>query len=128
ARIPVDVDIASEYRYRQPILDSKALTIVVSQSGETADTLAALRFAKAVHPVLAVVNVPESTIAREASSVLYTYAGPEIGVASTRAFTSQLAVLACFTLAVAEARKAVTTEQRATLCKALLEAPALMGN
>lgn len=127
ARVPVDVDIASEYRYRNPILNPKSLTIVISQSGETADTLAVLRFAKPNHPVLAIVNVPESTIAREASAVLYTYAGPEIGVASTKAFTTQLATLACFTLALAESRGAIDAKQRAELCKHLLEAPALMS-
>ncbi|MDX1975758.1 MAG: glutamine--fructose-6-phosphate transaminase (isomerizing) [Rickettsiales bacterium] len=127
ARIPVEVDIASEYRYRDPVLDPDAITIVVSQSGETADTLAALRYAKTTHPVLGIVNVPESTIAREASAVLYTYAGPEIGVASTKAFTSQLAVFACFTLALAEARGSITAQERATLCQALLETPLLMA-
>ncbi len=97
----------------RPILDPKGLTIVISQSGETADTLAVLRYTKPTHPVLAIVNVPESTIAREASAVLYTYAGPEIGVASTKAFTTQLAVLACFTLALAQARKASTRDDSA---------------
>jgi len=130
ARIPVDVDIASEYRYRSPILNAKSLTIVISQSGETADTLAVLRFAKnaakGAHPVVAVVNVPESTIAREASGVLYTYAGPEIGVASTKAFTTQLATLACFTLALAQARKSITSDQQKALCRHLLEIPAYM--
>jgi glucosamine--fructose-6-phosphate aminotransferase (isomerizing) len=127
ARIPTDVDIASEYRYRSPILDKKGLTIVISQSGETADTLAVLRFAKQVHPVLAIVNVPESTIAREANAVLYTYAGPEIGVASTKAFTTQLATLACLTIAIAKARKSINTERRKELCKVLLEAPLFMS-
>ncbi|MBY0407728.1 MAG: glutamine--fructose-6-phosphate transaminase (isomerizing), partial [Rickettsiales bacterium] len=123
ARIAVDVDVASEYRYREPVLDKKSLTIVISQSGETADTLAVLRFAKQHHPVLALVNVPESTIAREASAVLYTYAGPEIGVASTKAFTTQLAVLALFTVALAEKRGAITVEKRKELCQLLLEVP-----
>ena len=130
ARIPVDVDIASEYRYRSPILNSKSLTIVISQSGETADTLAVLRFTKTAaqgsHPVLAVVNVPESTIAREANAVLYTYAGPEIGVASTKAFTTQLATLACFTIAIAEKRGAITADGRKTLLKQLLGVPLQM--
>jgi glucosamine--fructose-6-phosphate aminotransferase (isomerizing) len=126
ARIPTDVDIASEYRYRQPILEKGTLTIVISQSGETADTLAVLRFAKQENPVLAIVNVPESTIAREASAVLYTYAGPEIGVASTKAFTTQLATLACLTIAMAKARKAITTEESHRLCQLLLEVPAHM--
>ncbi len=130
ARIPVDVDIASEYRYRNPILNSKSLTIVISQSGETADTLAVLRFTKnaaqGAHPVIAVVNVPESTIAREANAVLYTYAGPEIGVASTKAFTTQLATLACFTIALAEKRGAINVERRKSLLKQLLGAPLQM--
>ncbi len=127
AKIPTDVDIASEYRYRSPILSADTLTIVISQSGETADTLAVLRYAKATCPVLALVNVPESTIAREASSVLYTYAGPEIGVASTKAFTTQLATLACFTIALANARGALSEKQHHELCSQLLEVPALMS-
>jgi len=126
ARIPTDVDIASEYRYRSPIPDKKGLTIVVSQSGETADTLAVLRYIKKIQPVLAIVNVPESTIAREANAVLYTYAGPEIGVASTKAFTTQLATLACFTIALAEARKAIDAKHRRELCYLLLETPLQM--
>lgn len=123
ARIAVDVDVASEYRYRDPVLDPKSLTIVISQSGETADTLAVLRFAKKSHPVLALVNVPESTIAREASAVLYTYAGPEIGVASTKAFTTQLTTLALFTLSLAEARGAIKADKRKELLQLLLEVP-----
>ena len=123
AKIPVEVDIASEYRYRSPIVDPKALTIVISQSGETADTLAVLRFVKQTHPVLAIVNVPESSVAREANSVLYTYAGPEIGVASTKAFTTQLAVLACFAIATAKIRKTINDTQLKELCALLLEVP-----
>ena len=123
AKIPVEVDIASEYRYRSPIVDVKALTIVISQSGETADTLAVLRFVKQTHPVLAIVNVPESSVAREANSVLYTYAGPEIGVASTKAFTTQLAVLACFAIATAKIRKTINDAQLKELCALLLEVP-----
>jgi glucosamine--fructose-6-phosphate aminotransferase (isomerizing) len=123
ARIAVDVDVASEYRYRDPVLDPKSLTIVISQSGETADTLAVLRYAKQSHPVLALVNVPESTIAREASAVLYTYAGPEIGVASTKAFTTQLATLALFTIALAEKRRVIDAAKRAELCQLMLEVP-----
>jgi len=126
ARVPVDVEVASEYRYRSPIISSKSLTIVISQSGETADTLAVLRFAKQTCPVLAIVNVPESTIAREANAVLYSYAGPEIGVASTKAFTTQLAVLACFTLALAETKKAITERQREDYCRHLLGVPLQM--
>ncbi len=126
ARIPAEVDIASEYRYRHPILDKDTLTILISQSGETADTLAVLRHVKPVSPVLAIVNVQQSSIAREAGAVLYTYAGPEIGVASTKAFTTQLAVLASITLALAEARSSIDAAQRQKLCHALLEAPALI--
>ncbi|MDX2073222.1 MAG: glutamine--fructose-6-phosphate transaminase (isomerizing) [Alphaproteobacteria bacterium] len=126
ARIPTEVDIASEYRYRAPILDKNTLTILISQSGETADTLAVLRHVKPVSPVLAIVNVPQSSIAREAGGVFYTYAGPEIGVASTKAFTTQLAVLASLTIALAEARGTIDAERREKLCHALLEAPALI--
>jgi glutamine---fructose-6-phosphate transaminase (isomerizing) len=126
ARIPAEVDVASEYRYRSPVMDSESLTIVISQSGETADTLAVLRYARQSHPVLAVVNVPESTIAREASDVLYTYAGPEIGVASTKAFTTQLATLALFTVALAEKRGSIDAARRRKLCELLLESPAIM--
>lgn len=126
ARIPAEVDIASEYRYRSPLMNEKSMTVVISQSGETADTLAVLRFAKQSHPVIGVVNVPESTIAREASGVLYTYAGPEIGVASTKAFTTQLATLACLTIAIGEARGSISRQKRKTLCEHLLEVPAYM--
>ena len=102
----------------------------MSQSGETAETLAVLRFTKnaaqGAHPVIAVVNVPESTIAREANAVLYTYAGPEIGVASTKAFTTQLATLACFTIALADKRGAINVEQRKNLLRQLLGAPLQM--
>ncbi len=131
ARIPVDVDIASEYRYRNPILDSRSLTIVISQSGETADTLAVLRYTRnaavGAHPVIGVVNVPESTIAREANAVLHTYAGPEIGVASTKAFTTQLATLACFTIALAEKRGAIDEAKRRELISQLLACPLHMS-
>ena len=120
AGIPVSVDIASEFRYRSPILNPNGLTVVISQSGETADTLAVLRFAKKIQPVLGIVNVPESTIAREASAVLHTYAGPEIGVASTKAFTTQLATLACLTIALAEAHNAIDTARRRQLIELLL--------
>jgi glutamine---fructose-6-phosphate transaminase (isomerizing) len=126
ARIPTEVDIASEYRYRSPILDKDTLTVVISQSGETADTLAVLRFAKQIGPVLAIVNVPESTIAREANAVLYTYAGPEIGVASTKAFTTQLVTLACLTIVTAQARKAIDKKESQRLCQLILETPTHM--
>ena len=105
ARLPVDIDIASEFRYREQPLTPKGLSIVISQSGETADTLASLRYAKGEgQKVAAVVNVAESTIAREADFVLPTLAGPEIGVASTKAFTCQLAVLAVLAVAAGRAR------------------------
>ena len=105
ARLPTEVDIASEFRYREAPLDPKGLALVISQSGETADTLAALRYARGKGQTVAgVVNVPESTIARESDIVFRTYAGPEIGVASTKAFTCQLAVLACLAIAAARAR------------------------
>lgn len=127
AGIPADVDIASEYRYRHPVQDPAGLTIVISQSGETADTLAVLREAKKVHPVLAIVNVPESTIAREASGVLYTHAGPEIGVASTKAFTTQLATLAAIALTTADAHGNTDKEQLKALTQQLLEVPSYMA-
>ena len=104
ARLPVDIDIASEFRYRESPLDPNGLALFISQSGETADTLASLRYCQAAgQKIGAVVNVPTSTIAREADYVLPTLAGPEIGVASTKAFTCQLTVL--FALAVAAARQ-----------------------
>ena len=125
ARMPVDAEIASEFRYRMPAMPKGGLALFVSQSGETLDTLAALRYAKEQgQHILAVVNQPESTIAREAQAVLATHAGPEIGVASTKAFTTQLAVLACFAIAVARARGAIDHAQEAALSKALTEVPA----
>ena len=104
-RVPVEVDVASEFRYREAPLRKGDLAIFISQSGETADTLAALRYAKeqGVH-TLSVVNVPSSTIARESETVLPTLAGPEIGVASTKAFTCQLMVLAAIAVAAGKAR------------------------
>jgi glutamine---fructose-6-phosphate transaminase (isomerizing) len=105
ARLPVDLDIASEFRYREAPLPKRGLAIFVSQSGETADTLASLRYAKEHgQHTLAVVNVPSSTIARESDVVAPTLAGPEIGVASTKAFTCQLAALACLAVAAGRAR------------------------
>lgn len=102
SRIPVNVEIASEFRYNNPILGKKELVVIISQSGETADTLAALRLAKrnGVY-TLAVVNVPGSTIANEADSVIYTWAGPEIAVASTKAYQVQLAVMYLFAFKLA---------------------------
>ena len=124
ARIPVAIDVASEFRYREPVMEKNGLTICISQSGETADTLAALRYAKAQgQHTLAIVNVPESSMTQEADATLFSHAGPEIGVASTKAFTTQLTVLACFTLALATARKTMTAEEIARLTHALAEVP-----
>jgi len=129
ARISVEVDIASEFRYRMPPLESGGLAICISQSGETADTLAALRYCRAggLH-TLALVNVPESTIAREAEGVLLTLAGPEIGVASTKAFTTQLTVLACLAVALGRARGTLDSAAEAEVCHALAEVPALLAD
>ena len=124
ARVPVEVDIGSEFRYRDAPLPDGGLALFVSQSGETADTLAAMRYAKEHgQATIALVNVAESTMAREADAVLRTYAGPEIGVASTKSFTTQLTVLACFALALARARGAITPGREAALSDALIEVP-----
>ncbi|HEX4078316.1 MAG TPA: glutamine--fructose-6-phosphate transaminase (isomerizing) [Rhizomicrobium sp.] len=124
ARLGVDVDVASELRYREPIYASGGAALFISQSGETADTLAALRHAKANgQTTLAVVNVPESSIAREADIVLPTFAGPEIGVASTKAFTCQLSVLIALAIAAGRARGVLDAEEEHRLCVALLETP-----
>jgi glucosamine--fructose-6-phosphate aminotransferase (isomerizing) len=128
ARLPTEVDVASEFRYREAPLAKGGLAIVISQSGETADTLAALRYCKAQgQHTLAIVNVPESTIARESEAVMHTYAGPEIGVASTKAFTCQLTVLASLAIAAARARGAISPEQERELVGALIEAPRHMS-
>jgi glucosamine--fructose-6-phosphate aminotransferase (isomerizing) len=128
ARLPVDIDIASEFRYREQPLTAKGLSIVVSQSGETADTLASLRYARAEgQKVAAVVNVTTSTIAREADFVLPTLAGPEIGVASTKAFTSQLSVLAALSVAAGRARSVLSRDDEEKLVRALSEVPRFMG-
>jgi glucosamine--fructose-6-phosphate aminotransferase (isomerizing) len=125
AKLPVELDIASEFRYRDAPLPEGGAIIVVSQSGETLDTLEALRYAKqGCHQSLAVVNVVESTIAREADNVLYTLAGPEIGVASTKAFTTQLCVLACIAIAAGRQRGTLTEVEARQLTAALREAPA----
>lgn len=128
ARLPVEVDVASEFRYREAPLRKGDLAIFISQSGETADTLAALRYAKAegVHTV-AVVNVPTSTIARESETVLPTLAGPEIGVASTKAFTCQLMVLANLAIAAGKARGELSDEDETKLVHGLVEIPRLMA-
>ncbi|MCK1742239.1 glutamine--fructose-6-phosphate transaminase (isomerizing) [Bradyrhizobium sp. 139] len=129
ARVPVEVDVASEFRYREAPLRKGDLAIFISQSGETADTLAALRYAKAegVHTV-AVVNVPTSTIARESETVLQTLAGPEIGVASTKAFTCQLMVLANLAIAAGKARGQLSDEDETRLVHGLIEIPRLMAD
>jgi glutamine---fructose-6-phosphate transaminase (isomerizing) len=124
ARIGVEVDIASEFRYRAPAMREGGAAIFISQSGETADTLAALRYARAqAQRIIAVVNQPESSIAREADFVLPTQAGPEIGVASTKAFTTQLAALAGLTVALARARGAISHDREAELVGYLTEIP-----
>ncbi|MEI7668567.1 MAG: glutamine--fructose-6-phosphate transaminase (isomerizing) [Pseudomonadota bacterium] len=124
ARLPVHVDIASEYRYRNIVTTPDSLAIFVSQSGETADTLAAMRAAKSTgQHTLAIVNVAESTMANEADAAIPTYAGPEIGVASTKAFTTQLVTLACLAIATADARGVLKEEERRRLIHALAEVP-----
>lgn len=127
ARIPVSVEIASEYRYREPPQLPNSMMIVISQSGETADTIAALRYARQDgQQVLGIVNVRESTIAREADGVLYTQAGPEIGVASTKAFTTQLLVLACLAIGCGRINGHLSREQEKSLVEELMQVPALM--
>jgi glucosamine--fructose-6-phosphate aminotransferase (isomerizing) len=128
ARIPVETDFASEFRYRDPVLEDGGLALFISQSGETADTLAALRHARAEgQKIAAVVNVPTSSMAREADLLLPTHAGPEIGVASTKAFTCQLAVLAALSARLARVRGRMTAEQEREIVAHLLEAPAVMN-
>ncbi len=124
ARLPADIDVASEFRYRAPPLPVGGVGLLVSQSGETADTLAALRYMQqAGQHVVSVLNVPESTMARESDVVLETVAGPEIGVASTKAFTAQLTVLACLAIGAARARGQIDAAHEARLVAALLELP-----
>ncbi len=128
ARIPVEIDVASEFRYREAPLTDKGLSIFVSQSGETADTLAGLRYSKECgQHVLGIVNVPTSTIARESSAVAPTLAGPEIGVASTKAFTCQLAVLACLAIGAGRARGTIDAERERELVAELVKVPGLMA-
>jgi len=128
ARVPVELDVASEFRYREAPLRKGDLAIFISQSGETADTLAALRYAKlqGLH-TLSVVNVPTSTIARESETVLPTLAGPEIGVASTKAFTCQLMVLAAVAVAAGKARGELSEGDEAKFVHSLIEIPRLMA-
>ena len=128
ARIPVEVDVSSEFRYRSPIVDKKTLLIAVSQSGETADTLAAVREAKSKGAtIIAICNVIGSSLTREAAGVLYTYAGPEIGVASTKAYTAQLAVFYLLALKLAGIHGALAAKQRALLLGELQQIPVLIG-
>src|SRR6266568_5248541 len=127
ARLPAEIDVASELRYREAPMRPGGLAICVSQSGETADTLASLRYAKQnKQHLLAVVNVPTSTIARESEIVMPTLAGPEIGVASTKAFTCQLAVLACLAIAAGRARGVLSEAEESDTVRALIETPRLM--
>jgi glutamine---fructose-6-phosphate transaminase (isomerizing) len=128
ARVPVELDIASEFRYREPVLEPGGLALFISQSGETADTLAALRHARAEGQRIAVVvNVPTSSMAREADILLPTHAGPEIGVASTKAFTCQLAVLAALAAKVARDKGRLSEEEEREIVLHLTEAPAKMN-
>lgn len=128
ARVPVDLDYASEFRYREPVLEEGGMALFISQSGETADTLAALRYCKAAgQKIGVVVNVPSSSMAREADVILPTHAGPEIGVASTKAFTCQLAVLAAFAANLAVAKGLMTRNEEEEVVGHLLEAPAALN-
>ena len=124
ARVPVEIDVASEFRYRNMPMVKGGLAMFISQSGETMDTLSALRYAaKEGQHILSIVNVPELTIARESEGVLRTLAGPEIGVASTKAFTTQLTVLAAFAIAFGRARGTLPEKEAADLAGALAEVP-----
>ncbi len=128
AKLSVEIDIASEFRYREAPLEAGDLAIFISQSGETADTLATLRYAREMKQhILSVVNVTSSTIARESDVVMPTLAGPEIGVASTKAFTCQLSVLACLALAAGRARGHLSAKDEQNLVHALVEVPRLMA-
>ena len=124
AGLGVDVDVASEFRYRCPPLPKGGVALFISQSGETLDTLAALRYAKSKgQKIVSIVNVPESTIARESDVVLLTYAGPEIGVASTKAFTTQLTVLACLAVTIGRENETLAKDEEAAIVTALTEVP-----
>ena len=128
ARIPVEIDVASEFRYREPPLPKGGLALFISQSGETADTLATLRYCKSQgQRIVSIVNVRTSSIARESDVVLPTLAGPEIGVASTKAFTCQLSALACLTIALGRARGTIDEAKEKELTKALAEVPRHMS-
>ncbi len=128
ARVPVDIDVASEFRYREPVLEDGGLALFISQSGETADTLAALRHCKENGQTIGVVvNVPTSSMAREADLLLPTHAGPEIGVASTKAFTCQLAVLAALAAHMAVKKGLMSRAEEQEVVAHLLEAPACLN-
>lgn len=128
ARLPVEIDVASEFRYREPPMPENGLSLFISQSGETADTLACLQYArKQAQTILSIVNMQTSTIARESDVVAPTLAGPEIGVASTKAFTCQLTALACLALTAARARGAISAEQEAHYVQNLIALPGLMA-
>jgi len=125
ARLPVEVEVASEFRYREPVLSPGQAALFISQSGETADTLAALRLCReAGLGILSILNVPESTMARESDVVLPTVAGPEFGVASTKAFTAQLTLLSALALVLASHRGHLEEKEEARLVRALMEVPA----
>ena len=124
ARVPVDIDVASEVRYRRPVMEKGGVALFISQSGETADTLAALRYCKEQgQKIVSIVNVSASTMARESDCVLKTLAGPEIGVASTKAFTTQLTLLACFAIALGRAKGALSRSEESRVSRALVEVP-----
>ena len=124
ARVPVDIDVASEFRYRRPVMEKGGVALFISQSGETADTLAALRYCKEQgQKIVSIVNVSASTMARESDCVLKTLAGPEIGVASTKAFTTQLTLLACFAIALGRAKGALSRSEESRVSRALVEVP-----
>lgn len=124
ARLPVEIDIASEFRYREAPLPEGGVTLAVSQSGETADTLAALQYAKSQgQKIISILNVPQSSIARLSDVVVPTFAGPEIGVASTKAYTTALTVLLCMVLEAALARKTISPQKAAEILQALREVP-----
>ena len=129
ARLPVEVDIASEFRYREAPMPENGLAVFVSQSGETADTLAALRYCREQgQKIISIVNVTESSIARESDAIVPTYAGPEIGVASTKAFTCQLTVLALLALEAAKARGHLNEAEERLSVRRLMEVPRLMSD
>src|SRR5437764_6450420 len=124
ARVPVEVDYASEFRYRDPVMSERTLLLVISQSGETADTIAALREAKERgSKVLAICNVQGSMVTREADGTIMTHAGPEIGVASTKAFTAQMVALYLFALYLGQLRGVLSTDEARALAQELAELP-----